>query len=254
MKLDTGTNSGGGEHWYCPKSGDSRHGADLRQARKEGLYPSVTTILSCKAKPGLENWKIQEAILASLTLPRLDGEDGEAFAARVLADYKSTASKAAGIGTMIHDWAENYCKGTPIAPPAGYEAVCYQVQEWIDDNVAECVAEASMVSPFGYAGRVDLQGTLKTGEYFIADFKTQGIKTGKKPTFYQEWCYQLAAYGEGKVYKLCNIAISSVKENPIVACKWWEHEEIETGWSIFQALLKVWKLERGYHPELFDRE
>ena len=53
-------------HYYLP-DGTPVHG-DLRQARKANALPSVTTILSVLAKPGLDNWKQETAILQSLPL------------------------------------------------------------------------------------------------------------------------------------------------------------------------------------------
>ena len=65
-------------HWY-DKAGQPRYtviGANgnerpttLRDARKDGLVPSVTTVMSVAAKPGLEAWKLNQAFLSALTLP-----------------------------------------------------------------------------------------------------------------------------------------------------------------------------------------
>lgn len=71
-------------HWYFPDGsplheveradGKGTRPTNLRDARKLGLYPSVTNILSVLAKPGLNAWKQEQAILAALTLPRRSGE------------------------------------------------------------------------------------------------------------------------------------------------------------------------------------
>ena len=100
-------------HWYTA-SGESAHDADLRRARKERLFPSVTSIQQELASPGLENWKIQEAILSALTLPRNDGESDNDFAARIMEDSKSHAKRSAEIGTSLHDWAEKYINGESL--------------------------------------------------------------------------------------------------------------------------------------------
>ena len=49
----------------------------LRDARKLNLVPSVTTITGVISKPQLEAWKIEQAILASLTLPRTPKESDD---------------------------------------------------------------------------------------------------------------------------------------------------------------------------------
>ena len=237
-------------HWYR-EDGKSAHGATLREARRENLYPSVTTVLSLIASPGLDAWKRSEAILAALTLPKIEGESDQDFAARVAIDMEETGSKAAKIGTNIHDWAEKYCLGEYATYPEGYETVCYKVQEWIDTNLdkTRIYPEQAMVNKeLGYAGKIDLQGYTKDGRFFILDFKSQGIKPGKNAVFYPKWIQQLAAYAEGKVQNLCNLAISTNPDNPIIAEKWWTKEEIETGWEIFKHCLAIWQLERGYKP------
>ena len=70
-------------HWYT-RGGDPMYqvqaakggmrATTLRDARKLNLIPSVTTIMSCAAKPGLEAWKLNQMLLAALTLPRRDDE------------------------------------------------------------------------------------------------------------------------------------------------------------------------------------
>jgi hypothetical protein len=39
----------------------------------DGLYPSVTSVLGIMDKPQLTSWKIEQAIMASLTLPKEEG-------------------------------------------------------------------------------------------------------------------------------------------------------------------------------------
>lgn len=235
-------------HWYR-SDGSSAHDADLRKARKENLLPSVTSILQVKSKPGLDAWKRQEAILAALTLPKNPGESAQDFAQRVAIDMDRTGSEAANIGTSIHDFAEKIVNGENPKPVLGYEEVCEKLACWISESLGEGVAEESMVSQvYGYAGRKDFSGMI-LGGYGILDFKTQGIKPGNKPNFYPEWCYQLAAYAEGRCYyNLVNVIISTNKDAPTIAIKQWSVEEIQTGWDIFKSLLKVWQLERGYDP------
>ena len=89
-------------HWYG-KDGSPRYtvkakdGSDrpttLRDARKHGYLPSVTTILKIAAKPGLEAWKLNQMMMAALTLPRADGENEESFIKRVQVDSREQARK-----------------------------------------------------------------------------------------------------------------------------------------------------------------
>ena len=78
-------------HWYTREgepmytiigaNGKERN-TTLRDAKKEGLVPSVTTILSMIAKPSLENWKIDQALNSALTLDREEGESFQSFTYR----------------------------------------------------------------------------------------------------------------------------------------------------------------------------
>ena len=62
-------------HWY-DQDGEPKYtiiGANgkernttLRDAKREGFVPSVTTIIGMIAKPSLENWKIDQALKLSL--------------------------------------------------------------------------------------------------------------------------------------------------------------------------------------------
>ena len=51
----------------------------LRDARKHGYVPSVTTIIGMAAKPSLENWKINQALNSAITLKQDLGESLEAL-------------------------------------------------------------------------------------------------------------------------------------------------------------------------------
>ena len=78
-------------HWY-DQNGDPAYtliGANgkernttLRDAKTYGLVPSVTTIIGMIAKPGLENWKITQAIKAATTLEANELEDMDSFVYR----------------------------------------------------------------------------------------------------------------------------------------------------------------------------
>src|SRR5262245_24230714 len=75
---------------------------DIRHARKLGLVPGVTSIINCADKPGLNLWKIEQAILASLTLPRRPHEPEREYLKRVFEDSGEQAKQAAERGTAIH--------------------------------------------------------------------------------------------------------------------------------------------------------
>jgi len=241
------------EHWYDSDS-NPRHDCTLRDARKLGLYPSVTSILNTMASPQLESWKINQAIMAALTLPRMPGEDDQQFMARVLDDSKQHTKKAADIGNQLHDYAENFYKKIPVKDVAGYELDCSYLREWIGNNLGEGIAEDQFTNnEYGFAGKQDWAGLLKNGKYGHVDYKSQNVKPGNKPVYYSKWCQQLAAYGKGDpdaVY--ISVVIGSNKDNQFIQSYEWTHDEIQTGWKIFKHLLAIWMLDRNYDPRSFQ--
>ena len=76
-KLSAKKKSAESGHWYTQEgepmytivgaNGKERN-TTLRDAKKDNLVPSVTTVLSLVAKPGLENWKINQALNSALTV------------------------------------------------------------------------------------------------------------------------------------------------------------------------------------------
>src|SRR5690348_3246640 len=100
-----------GGHWY-DRTGAAVYeirGANgkmrpvtLRDARKLNLVPGFSAIAQMEYKPALERWKIEQALMAALTLPRLDGEDDGAFLTRAREDAQEQSRKAADRGTAIH--------------------------------------------------------------------------------------------------------------------------------------------------------
>ena len=90
-------------HWYT-KTGDSAYQVEakngqmrattLRDAKKLGLVPSVTTILGVAAKPALNTWLQTQVLLSALTLPREPNEPEKDWLERVMADSKAQGRQA----------------------------------------------------------------------------------------------------------------------------------------------------------------
>ena len=98
-------------HWYDHEgkpmytivgvNGKERN-TTLRDAKKEGFVPSVTTIIGIAAKPSLENWKITQALEASLTVDQNDLE----YINKCKYAGREVGMKAAKQGTKIHAMIE----------------------------------------------------------------------------------------------------------------------------------------------------
>jgi len=271
-------------HWYSADGkpvhhlpyADKKRAGELRpttlaDARKLSLKPSVTTVDKLIVNKALEAWKIENAILAALTLPRIDGETDDAFAARVASDTQETASTAATFGTAIHDCCEAYLmerKRTDLVTLAPF---CGPVFDWIDENVEEVIGcEYVVVSNLGYAGRVDTKVALKHGRsayndlaasnpnfngVAIIDLKTRKPNGGKLRS-YDSDSRQLSAYlqaeqdspaGGLRPTETANLYISSVEPMAPVF-KAWSQDEMRDSWHVFDTTLKLWTLINNYNP------
>ena len=203
-------------HWYFPDGtplhevpradGKGSRPTSLRDARKLGLFPSVTNVLSILAKPALDAWKQEQAILAALTLPRIDNEPLDAFARRVVTDMQSEVGRAADLGSAVHAAIEGYAQGRWLPENKQVASLFEPARQWFDADVVavHSVEIAAAHTAWGYAGRVDLVATLKsTGRPTVIDFKTQKTRRDKdggfKPILHDTWPLQLEAYRQALV-------------------------------------------------------
>jgi hypothetical protein len=239
-------------HWYT-RTGDpmytvpskkdgSQRPTTLRDARERNLVPSVTTILNIAAKPGLNVWLQEQAILAALTLPRGEGELESAWLKRVVQDSKSQARDAADLGTEIHAAVQGFYEGRrasafPIHVLACTKAIesHYGARKW--------VAERAFAHEMGFGGKVDLHC-----EDIVIDIKTKDFEDVTKVAGYDEHLMQLSAYrvGLGMSEARCaNVFIS--RTNPdLVVVKEWDQADLARGWKMFTALLSFWQYKNQY--------
>lgn len=256
-------------HWYthegiavhnvpCKSRPGEYRPTTLRDAKKADppYLPSVTSILKVLNKDALEVWKLNQAILAALTLPREPGETEDAFARRIVDDMKAQSRKAAQRGTELHDLVERLVslKAFEIRDPE-IKALFFPVKEWIEENVEEVIcAEKVLVNPvWGYAGTVDLIAVLKDLGPCVIDFKTA---SKEKPVFYDEWALQLEAYRDAvdfsglalgvrarRYYKLVSVIIPS--ETPgVPLVKVWDEDPRRL--EAFSAALTLWKWTKNF--------
>lgn len=232
-------------HWYAKdgtpaytivgKNGKER-ATTLRDARSLELVPSVTTILSVLAKPGLENWKQNQILMAALTMPRVDGETEQEYIARIIRDSKEQGMKAAEEGTRIHGAIEqHYLTGThPVEYGTQVVAVVTAVEERF--GTQGWIAEKSFATEF-YGGKCDL-----ASPEIVLDFKTKEFTEDDLPKPYDENVIQLAAYRWGLGYMFARCANVFVSRNVPGLVHIVEHdeEEINRGAAMFDSLMSLW--------------
>lgn len=145
--------------------------------------PSVTTILgNTLAKPGLDYWKLQQAVRVAL-------EDPSLKEAEVIAESKVRGLKGATRGTGIHNIFAKMLKKEDYLCPEGYEEFIKGLILFFNENKPEVVFADKIIKSdkYGYAGSLDCVVKMK-GELWLIDLKTGGS--------YPEHGLQLSAYNQ----------------------------------------------------------
>ena len=239
-------------HWYT-RTGDpmytvpskkdgSQRPTTLRDARERNLVPSVTTILNIAAKPGLNVWLQEQAILAALTLPRYENELESVWLKRVVQDSKSQAREAADLGTEIHTAVQGFYEGRKASAFPIHVQTCTKAIE-SHYGARNWVAERAFAHEMGFGGKVDLHC-----DGIVIDIKTKDFSDPSKVVPYDEHLMQLAAYrvGLGMPEARCaNVFISRTNPELAVVTEWAE-EDLQRGWKMFTALLSFWQYKNQY--------
>jgi len=250
-------------HWYTREGqpaynvvgkNNKLRGTTLRDARALNLCPSVTTILSVAAKPGLDTWKQQQVLLSALTLPRQTGEPEQSWLERVMMDSKQTGRVAADRGTSIHAIIQSFFEGELIPETL---PMCRPVEEAIKAHFGELLllAELSFAHPLGYGGKADLVAKSRHDfDGVVIDIKTKETEDISKAEIYSEHGMQLAGYrmGFGMPKARCaNVFVGYKMVGGITqftGVKVVEHDplDIERYWLMFTKLLEFWQLKNNH--------
>ena len=257
-----------GGHWYningepchyVEKKAGGLRPTTLADARKLNLLPSVTTLLKCLDKPALNEWRIRNAIEATLTTPRLPDEPLDEFAARIMAvDVESVSDAAKERGTAIHDALEECLSNGDVKGLADdYEELVSQSTVELSsyvlpalnaiNEIGKPVIVESVLIGKGYAGRVDC--VLENVECMtIIDFKTTGAK--KLPAkSYTEHRLQLSAYAAAlgntanKRIQTANLYISTTRPGEIALAI---NEDWQADYKAFGLVAELWQILNSY--------
>lgn len=183
-------------HWYG-KDGKPQHESTLRDARKTGLYRSVTSIDKDIFKNEfLEKYKMERIAEAAFNNPRQPHEQVDDYSTRLWELSLEHASDASSFGTEFHKGAE----GKPVS--GAMQPFIDKYNIWKQENIIQVVTHEKVLldHDIGVAGTMDTRMVHKTHGLVTADFKTQGIKTDKrtgkknKANFYDSFIRQLAFY------------------------------------------------------------
>ncbi|MBX3744141.1 MAG: hypothetical protein KF833_02425 [Verrucomicrobiae bacterium] len=249
-------------HWYredgtpvhrLPTSdGRGERPTTIRDAKRLGLYPSVTGILGILAKPGLEKWKLDQVALATLRTPKAQEESEDYWCNRVRTVAFEQVEQAADLGTMIHGALEAAMAGEPYAEDL--RTYVEPVLAWKQQVGIEIVdRESRLVNrQHGFAGTADVLFRYGRNGIGILDYKTRKTKPGEDVQAYDNQAMQLAAYGAtywgeeqiGRVLA-ANIFISTTEPGRVVVVK---HPDPTRDWQAFRMVAALWRYKNGYDP------
>jgi hypothetical protein len=245
-------------HWY-DRDGKPQHDADLRKARKVGLYRSVTSIDKDIFKnPFIEQYKLDRLAEAAFNNPRQPHEDIDEYSTRIYELSLEHMEGAADFGTEFHAAVEGRAVTERIVP------FLEKFNIWKADNVIEIVAKEKVLLDHDIcvAGTMDTRLIHRAHGLVTADFKTQGIKidkkTGKKnkPNFYDSYIRQLAFYdaveakaaGSFPVIGPCLSIVIDSTEATAPYEKLWSREECLAGYEDFVIAAYAYYKKKNYWP------
>jgi hypothetical protein len=227
-------------------------GAGLGKARRDHLYPSVTSLLGVIAKPGLEFWKRDLLISGCFDSAWMAVEDDlGAFKSRVISEMEEEQSKASDAGKLWHDDIVKHFSmhgdGELSIPWETLEALETKLKEL---GLKVWMQELSFTNKsLGYAGTIDAV-CESDGKVVVVDWK---VRTKPKIVTYDTWPMQLAAYADHLSYAwnldylpdIYNV-ILPMTEPGVIYHKHWREKH---NWlDAFESAFFLWRSINNYDP------
>lgn len=253
-------------HFYN-KDGERVPGSTLKEARKDNLFPSVTTVMNIVHKEQLEIWKREQILKASIEVNQAIDETEEEYVKRVIVESDNLSRDARDWGKIVHQHVEDYLEGKKIITKdmAPRTLLAFDnLVKWIDENLIKGETEKSLCSTeHRFGGTPDWFGETESNGFAVLDWKTQGVKKRfmkrkqiweEKPVFYPEHIIQLAAGGImiKETYDVVpdsyiSIVVDSNEDNAgYYSVKVWDVEDVLWGKEMFLSILQTWRLYKKY--------
>jgi hypothetical protein len=249
-------------HWYTADGkpmhrmptarGDGDRATTIKDARRLGLYPSVTSILGIFAKPALDDWKMNQVALATLKCPKQETEDPTYWCKRVKDAAFEQVEQAADLGSSVHEALELGMNNEPFNPE--FEVHVRPVLTWKEQTgIVICEREITLVNKeHGFAGTADVFFRYGQNGIGILDYKTRKTKPGEEVQAYDGQAMQLAAYaatywGEEALDRVlaANVYISTTEPGRMVVVK---HADLRKHWEAFKLSASLWRYLKDFDP------
>lgn len=178
----------------------------ILDARKQELFPSVTTVIQLLNKEMVNRWRVEQGIKAAISNPitreeMYSPEGYLAYIKRIIDLSEESVKHAQEMGTNIHYGISQLLNGNGInlqTMPRLEATLAVQVIDYLFiNNFTMDESEKTFVNEkHGYAGTIDWRG-WRGGRRTFVDFKTREWEEGEKCQFYDEEAIQLAGYACG---------------------------------------------------------
>lgn len=255
-----------GEPCYQVLYADPRKGmrdTTLGDAKKLGLYKSVTTVLDLPVKPALIRWKLEQIRLAITTADLQPADGSKWWWSEVIKESEKIGKESAARGAVLHDLLEGYYKSDGIinTDKDNFEFI-NPVVEFMHERFpgVQWISEESFSSrQYRFGGKVDLYSP----QGIVLDFKTKATSDIKKMIAYDQHGMQTAAYAvglaENNKIRTCDNLMSNLhiascvqRYNLFISTEQpgllnlTESVDFERDWGMFQALNTYWNLCNKY--------
>lgn len=258
-------------HWYSKDGspshfkGPNKSATTLREARKLGLWPSVTAIGDILAKPALINWLQEQAALAAIQRheDRHHRLIDRTWAKEVIAANRKKTMALADKGSDIHDILERWFSEDQPILDVTEDKLCVQVANLL---VKHCgtqtwIPEQTFSHELGFGGKVDLHTrnpindmavtTIISHNNWTIDYKSKDGSV-KDMRGYPNQAEQLVAYANGLGMpnaRVANIFISRDRDlwGSPEGVSWYEHTD-SMAWERFKVALSLWQISKRYGP------
>lgn len=234
-----------------------RRNTNVADARKLGLVPSYSTIVSLLNKEGINLWMQDQIMEACVEWPygnmssKVFDKD-ENYVTAWKKEIKEIAGKmgrqSRERGTMVHDLLEKVYKGEDVGRE--HDSLIFPVLNLVANEIGTIrshhwVAEQSFAYN-GYGGKVDLH-TKHIGAGVVLDFKTKDVDDIKKMKPYPNDVMQHAAYrdGLGLPHAKCYTLFVNVKHPGMLTLHEWKEEQVSKAGKMFSLLKQYWYLNAG---------
>lgn len=184
----------------------------LREMRSGEYAVGTTTIIGQWRAPQLEDWKVQQGILAALTCPDIytDGRlrtdittDNMLYYIR--RDMNAQSQAAMKLGSTVHSQIEKAVQAMSF----GHDGLLEMEEEYRDIgagvfkalanlriNLADAKTELCFAHPLGFGGAIDLCDDRWVIDFKTKDFTEEDVVAGKVKA-YDNHRWQIVAYDVG---------------------------------------------------------